>query len=292
MIAPIIWSAVLNGTLFTFGNNTQHLTAFHSGPISTPNAMILLPGLTEGQLSLPWTTRIADAVGKRGWSTVHPTLSSSYNGFGTGSIERDTSELDLLLDQLIKQGKKHIMLVGHSTGSQQSLHYARFGKHKRVLAGCVLQAALSDREWYASAEPEHAKWIALGRKMVAEGDGEEMMPRDAYSFAPVTANRFLSLADKGGTDDMFSSDLTLKQRKAIYAPVKTKLAMILSGKDEYLPSNVKTETLLNNAKTAYSRFTVLKTIPDVDHAVTPVPGQIELVETILSFMDTLNIPKE
>jgi alpha-beta hydrolase superfamily lysophospholipase len=121
MITPISWSAVLNGTLFTFGNSTQHLTAFHSGPVSTPNAMVLLPGLTEGQLSLPWTTRIADTIAQRGWSTVHPTISSSYLGFGTGSLERDTSELDLLLDELVKQGKKHIMLVGHSTGKLISI---------------------------------------------------------------------------------------------------------------------------------------------------------------------------
>jgi hypothetical protein len=97
--------------------------------------------------------------------------------------------------------------------------------------------------------------------------------------------------NNSGTDDMFSSDLTLEQRKAIYAPVKTKLAMILSEKDEYLPSTVKIETLLNNAKTAYSGFTILKSIPDVDHAVTPVPGQIELVKIILAFMDTLDAPK-
>lgn len=35
------------------------------------------------------------------------------------------------------------------------------------------------------------------------------MPRDTmFDRAPVTARRFLDLYDKGGDDDMFSSDLT------------------------------------------------------------------------------------
>ncbi|KAI9593147.1 hypothetical protein BDF19DRAFT_498107 [Syncephalis fuscata] len=291
MIAPISWSAVFNGTLFTFGHQAPQLTAFHSGPVNTPNALILLPGLTEGQLSLPWTTRLANAVAERGWSTVHPTLSSSYGGFGTGNLTRDTGELDLLVEHLMGLGKKRVLLVGHSTGSQQSLHFARFAKQRAPLVGCVLQAAASDREWYAGAEPEHDKWIALARDMVKKGDGEEMMPRKAYSFAPVTANRFLSLANKNGEDDMFSSDLTPEQLKKIYAPVTVPLAMVQSGKDEYIPASVKKEKLLSNAKAAYPKFLELEIIPDVDHAVTPVPGQIKLVKIILSFIDKLKVNK-
>ncbi|RKP23812.1 hypothetical protein SYNPS1DRAFT_18061 [Syncephalis pseudoplumigaleata] len=291
LISSVSLSAILHGTLFTFGFQEAPLTAFHSGPQHSPYAMVLLPGLNEGPMALPWTTRIADAIAQRGWSTVQPTLSASFSGFGMSSLEYDTWELDMLMDHLVKLGKKHIMLVGHSTGNQQSLHYARFGKNRAPLVGCVLQAAMSDREWYVSAEPNHQKWIALARSMAAKNQSEEMMPRDAYSFGPVTVRRFLSLADKNGTDDMFSSDLTLEQRKAIYAPVQVKLAMILSGNDEYRPMTVQSELLLENARTAYPRFTVLKTIPGVDHAVTPVGGQIELVNTILSFMDTLDIPK-
>ncbi|KAI9594585.1 hypothetical protein BDF19DRAFT_444156 [Syncephalis fuscata] len=172
MLPPITnWDFALNGTLFTFGHHIPQLTAFHSGPADTPNVLILLPGLTEGQLSLPWATRLADAVAERGWSTVHPTISSSYDGFGTGSLQRDINELDLLVESLIKLGNKRILMVGHSTGSQQSLYFARFAKQRASLVGCILHSAVSDREAYADSEPQHAYWIDFAHKMVKEGNG-------------------------------------------------------------------------------------------------------------------------
>ncbi|KAI9594605.1 hypothetical protein BDF19DRAFT_496784 [Syncephalis fuscata] len=289
MIAPINWAAALTGTLFTFGYNDPQLTAFHSGPVKTPNALILLPGVTEGQLSLPWAGPLSAAAAQRGWSTVHPTLSSSYNGFGTGSLKRDIGELDLLVEHLIKQGKKRILMIGHSTGSQQSLYFARFAKQRASLVGCVLHGAVSDREAYVNFEPQHDLWISIARKMVQQKNGEEMMPRKAYPFAPVTANRFLSFIDKNGDDDMFSSDLAPAQLKAIYAPVNVPLAMIQSGNDEFIPVNVKKEKLLSNAKSAYSNFLTLEIIPNVDHTVTSASGQTALVNIILSFIDKLKL---
>lgn len=69
--------------------------------------------------------------------------------------------------------------------------------------GVVLQGPVSDREFLADFLPDVDEKIKLCRRLLDEGRGEDI----AFSAfgAPVTARRFLSLADVGGEDDMFSS---------------------------------------------------------------------------------------
>lgn len=52
--------------------------------------------------------------------------------------------------------------------------------------------------------------------MVSEGAGEEILFRDyeGGEGTPVCARRFLALAEKGGEDDMFSSDFSDEQLQA------------------------------------------------------------------------------
>ena len=50
--------------------------------------------------------------------------------------------------------------------------------------------------------------------MVAEGRGHEIVTMQ-YGFAPMSANRYLSLTQKGGADDMFSSDFTVSSRSRV-----------------------------------------------------------------------------
>lgn len=68
---------------------------------------------------------------------------------------------------------------------------------------------VSDREFLATLNAT-AGLLKKARSMVNEGLGEDILFRDyeGGEGAPVCARRFLSLADKGGDDDMFSSDLT------------------------------------------------------------------------------------
>ncbi|RKP04797.1 hypothetical protein THASP1DRAFT_33395 [Thamnocephalis sphaerospora] len=278
----------LSGKLFQFTANNTHLTAFYSGPRHADQAVVLLPGLQEGPLSLPWTNRLGKRLAKKNWALVQPTLSSSYLGFGTGTLQRDTGELDLLVEALVRQGKRRIVMIGHSTGSQQTLHYARFGSQRKYLAGGVLQAALSDREYYVSSMPDHAHWVQMATQMRAQGQGQEMMPRRAFSFAAVTADRFFSLCARGGDDDMFSSDLTPTELAAIYKPVSVPLAMVLSGSDEYMPKNVSAESLLANQKAAYSGFTLMKVVPGADHIVSGAPQIKQLLSIIFEFIDKLD----
>lgn len=50
------------------------------------------------------------------------------------------------------------------------------------------QAPVSDREYRATL-PETASMIDLASKMISEGKGSDLMPREANSDAPITAYR-------------------------------------------------------------------------------------------------------
>jgi len=58
-----------------------------------------------------------------------PILSSSYLGFGNGSLARDTDEIEKLMDYLVcHHSAKEFAMVGHSTGCQNSIHFLKNGR--------------------------------------------------------------------------------------------------------------------------------------------------------------------
>ena len=89
------------------------------------------------------------------------------SGYGTSSLRQDVDELDELLDHLVSearpphppsdvdgakiQPRDDIVLIGHSTGCQDSVFYMKHGRPdlRRRVKGVVLQAPVSDREGMA-----------------------------------------------------------------------------------------------------------------------------------------------
>jgi hypothetical protein len=55
----------------------------------------------------------------------------------------------------------------------------------------------------------------------------------------MSARRFVALADKGGDDDMFSSDLTDSELRGLLGHMEqTPALFVVSGADEYVPRGV------------------------------------------------------
>jgi hypothetical protein len=111
----------------------------------------------------------------------------------------------------------------------------------------ALQAPVSDREG-PMTEPQYKENIQIAKDLLAQGKGDEMMPRSAF-WAPITANRFLDLQDIGGADDFFSSDFTDEQlverlgHVGKYASHSLKVLVAFSGSDEYVPKHICSKTL-------------------------------------------------
>jgi pimeloyl-ACP methyl ester carboxylesterase len=244
----------LTGQLFLYATGRA---AFESSPteihtpsleahVFCPNKVILLGGLSDGMMPVPYTDRLEHACHNQNWSLVQPILSSSYLGFGNGSLERDTTELTELLSFLqTYRGAHQYVLVGHSTGCQNAVHYLKHGKYKESIRGVVLQAPVSDRE-HAMMESEHyKKYLEVAQTLRDAGKAEEMMPRAAL-WAPITAQRYLDLNERGGADDMFSSDFSdeeLAERLRHVGQTKSHVLVAFSGSDEFVPSHVDSKAL-------------------------------------------------
>lgn len=234
----------LCGALFKYGPKSAQV-AFRTGDFN--HQVIFIGGLTDGLLATDYLEPLSLALEVEKWSLVQPLLSSSYTGYGISSLQQDALELEQLISYLInKENSEGVILLGHSTGCQDIVHYMRtnFACSKAV-SGVILQAPVSDREYRATL-PETAEMIDLAAKLISEGRGMDLMPRKANSDAPITAYRYHSLCSYMGDDDMFSSDLSEDQlRQRLGHMSITQCQVIFSMGDEYVPEYVDKRALLD-----------------------------------------------
>lgn len=169
------------------------------------------------------------------WSLFTINLSSSYQAWGLGHLDRDTNEIAQCVTYVneYKQAKYgaggKLILMGHSTGSQDVLHYLyrqnphtsqhAFDEHlqhvtRPAVDGAVLQAPVSDREaiqWVlangisgrspAECRGVYDQLVSTAKTAVAERHGAHdfLLPLSLTSQIGypathiVSARRFLSL---------------------------------------------------------------------------------------------------
>ena len=234
----------MQGTLIRYGPKPA-CVAFVSGPkpeLSTDvqkTALVAVGGLSCGFLFADYLVDLKRELESIGVYLCQPLMSSSHTGWGTGSVSRDAEELDVLLEHLCsRHGFSEFILLGHSTGCQDAVMYMRkFGGHGRRfrVSRVVLQAPVSDREFLRWFLADVQEKLARCREMEREGRADEiaLMFRweEGGDAIPVTARRFISLADVGGEDDMFSStELDLNQALSSLRDVPT--LVLVSGADE------------------------------------------------------------
>ncbi|RAL38467.1 hypothetical protein DM860_002445 [Cuscuta australis] len=242
--SPITKKKQFRGVMFKYGPNPVQV-AFKTGEYK--QQVIFIGGLTDGFLATEYLEPLAIALDREKWSLVQFLLSSSYSGYGTSSLKQDSTELDQLISYLInKEDSEGVVLLGHSTGCQDIVYYlCTNAACSRAVRAAILQAPVSDRECRATL-PNTASMIDLASKMISEGRGLELMPREANPDAPITAYRYHSLCAYNGDDDLFSSDLNddqLKQRLGHMC--STPCQVIFSMGDEYVPDYVDKKALVD-----------------------------------------------
>ncbi|ORX89052.1 DUF1749-domain-containing protein [Basidiobolus meristosporus CBS 931.73] len=277
----------LSGTLFQY-SSTSRLVGFESGDASSPGCVVFIAGLTDGFHAVPYLPVLNDTVNRLGYSLVQVLLSSSYHGYGVSSLSKDASEIDELIEYLVnKKGKKKIVLLGHSTGCQDAIWYVTNGKLREHVAGCILQGAVSDREYMVHAVADFQKHLDHASRLVQQGKGEELMPREVDPDTPTSAYRFHSLAAHGGDDDMFSSDLSELELAQIYTAVATPISIALSGKDEYMDDGIDKASLLAKIQSACPKLAMTTILDGADHAVSQPQAQQEFMRFVGRFIDHL-----
>ncbi|KAL1409298.1 hypothetical protein Q8F55_003277 [Vanrija albida] len=204
----------LAGTLSLYprpGSTWERRPFFTSGDESSSRAVVFIGGLFSGMLDAPFLPGLSHALGAAGWRLVQLHWSSAYDGFGTGSLDRDCDELGSLVTHLGANDVDTVVLMGHSTGSQAVLRYLSQGTRPEVKGG-ILQSPASDREFFAADPDETNIWkryLPRANALIAEGNGGELLD-DGFTKETsirMTAFRLHSLVGVGGDDDYFSSDL-------------------------------------------------------------------------------------
>lgn len=222
-------------------------------------------GLTDGFCTVPYVSELAAALEDTEWSLFSLLLSSSYNAFGVGSLDRDVEEIghcvryirDLKADRLpgapTQPGK--IVVMGHSTGSQDVLHYLHSPNplpktamdiglqymHRPELDGAIMQAPVSDREAVLAAlkdakEPDELRSVydqlvsSAKTQPWTDDQKDIILPMNMTAKlglpgdAPLSARRFLSLTspdspENPSEDDLFSSDLSEKHHQQTFGMI-------------------------------------------------------------------------
>lgn len=256
----------LAGALWQWGANRA---AFESGALSSPRKLIVVGGLTDGLLPCRWVPALAQAAEALGWSTVQPVLSSSYAGYGTGSLQRDADELsELVRHMAAERGCEQVAIAGHSTGCQIACSFARLGAASATarLVAVALQAPVSDQESGAGGE-ETAKWLRVAAG--APEPASTLMPLEAH-YVPITCARFLSLyaTDGGQPDDLFSSYLTYAQlRERLGHLDGLPVLVAYSMADQYVPPHVDKRALVGRLARAIGSGAVPLCLEDADHSL-------------------------
>lgn len=263
----------MKGDLFVY-NPSRRLVAFESDlGYQARECIIVIGGLTDGLLSLPYFSLLVDKSRTMGVSVIQPLLSSSYTGFGTSSLEQDAQELTSLIEFLIDREMKSIILLGHSTGCQDILWYLKHHyKPEHDVKRVILQGPLSDRDYFSTSLPNYTELLNWAAAKVGSNRGDEVYPRIVCN-APMTAYRLYSLLAPLGDDDFFSLDLNVSERRNKFGTIPVPVTVAFSAMDEYFSDSSKYEALGRSFKEACEMIDILKVIPNADHAISQPDAQ-------------------
>jgi hypothetical protein len=225
--------------------------------VRKPHSLLFVGGLGDGMATTSYMSALVYALQPTQWSLFTLNLTSSYQAWGLGHLDRDTTEIAQCIEYIneYKQAKfgggGKVVLMGHSTGSQDVLHYlyrsnphtslSSFDKDlqhmkRPAIDGAIMQAPVSDREaihWVlekgiggrapSDCRAAYEKLIVIAQEEARNNRAcDTLLPLDittqlGYPAShPVSCRRFLSLVspDSPNTpqeDDLFSSDISDEQ---------------------------------------------------------------------------------
>ena len=225
------------GVMSRFSEKDHHLLAFisvNAKHMFCKNAVVLIPGLTDGMMTMSYTTALHCELLNIDYSLVQVNLSSSFYQFGFHSLHDDMEELTQLVNFLKEKWRfNKVIFLGHSTGCHDSLYFLRYSSLAKSIDAVVLQGAVSDRDGIVVMK-ETPSMLSEAKELKQNGKENKIL-EEFHLGAPITASRFLSLAGRLTPDDMFSVDLSSDELTPILSPVQVPILMCFSDKDEYVP---------------------------------------------------------
>ncbi|BGP16935.1 hypothetical protein JCM10213v2_004943 [Rhodosporidiobolus nylandii] len=227
-----------------------HVSAFEFSPSSPPSTSLVLfvGGLSDSLGSVPYLARLASGLAEKGWGLAQASLRSTANGWGGATVEDDAKELAEVVKYFRERGRERVVLMGHSTGTQDAIAYLHLRQSSSFpsLDAVILQAPVSDREIVETDLPR-----ILPDKLPPSSSPQDYVPHSFSKEWPlrggITFQRYKSLCAKPSSDeidlsvseDFFSSDLSDSRLANVFRPLQCPLLAVLSGEDSTYPSHVK-----------------------------------------------------
>lgn len=264
----------------------RRLTAFMSG--DSDRHVIYVGGLTDTYNGANYLPPLQKSLSAIGFSLVQIFTSSSHTGFGTGSLRRDCEEIDALIVVLQRDFKsKQIVLIGYSTGCQDSILYAKIGKYGSSISAMILQGPVSDRE-YMQTLPKWSEYLQQAQQFIDENKSDELMPTQC-PLSPISAYRYHSFVARGADDDMFSSDLADEELSINFSHLKAPVLLCSSLADEYVPKHVDLHALTARLASLISKYCTCQVaeLEYADHAISDPESVGQFVDQVTSFLSQL-----
>ena len=235
---PLYFRLKMDGQMFHFSTEDKNLIGFVSlmdSGIVCSNAIVFLPGLGGGFMCTNYVEHLSKELITKDFSLVQVNLSSAFYQFGVSSLEKDCTELTQLVRYIKDKYKfQKIAILGSSTGTQDALWFAKHSEACKLIDGFILQAPISDRDVIANFDST-PHMLEEAHKLRDAGKMDALLS-ERFLGAPITAYRYLSLAERLGDDDMYSIDLTTDELKSIIPRVQVPIALCYSAEDEYVPN--------------------------------------------------------
>ena len=137
--------------------------------------------------------------------------------------------------------------------------------------------------------PDTAERTHAAQKLLKEGRPDDVAFRAmSIDGAAVTASRWLSLAEPGGEDDMFSADLSDEELKRKFEGLTgTPTLLLLSSRDEYTHPAIDYLEMGNRMAKAIGPSARLVILEGANHAASTENHSEDVAELISEFVTSL-----
>ncbi|KAI0115194.1 DUF1749-domain-containing protein [Daldinia grandis] len=286
-------------TVHPFESPTAHACAYEVGLTNARNALVFVGGLGDGPHTVPYPRAIAKRLESEpslSCSVFEFRLSSSFLGFGFGRLANDVADISALVKYLRSIGKEHVVLLGHSTGSQDLMEYTSPSHDAAPVEGYILQAPVSDRGAIASEMGEFKleESLKVAKQLITSGRGHErMVPENlssSFHDTPISASRWYALGAADGEDNYFDPGLPDDIVGPYWKRVDKPILILHSGNDEYVPSSIDKDALIRHWKTLCRPGIASElsgTIPGAGHRVEEPEAEEWLVNTVVKFLQSI-----
>ncbi|KAI5868135.1 DUF1749-domain-containing protein [Durotheca rogersii] len=288
-----------SATVHPFESPTSHACAYEVGLADAKNALVFIGGLGDGPHTVPYPRAIAKRLedeSELSYSVFEFRLTSSFSGFGFARLADDVADISALVDYLRRIGRQRVVLMGHSTGSQDCMEYTSPSHSLAPVEGYILQAPVCDRGAVAQEVGEQvlddSLWIA--KELIASGRGYQRMSPDdlpvSFRNTPISASRWYALGAVDGEDNYFAPDLPDDVAGPYWKRVDKPTLILHSGDDEFMPGSVDKDALVRHWSSLCqpgiaSEFSGV--IPGADHRVEEPEAEKWLVNTVVEFLRTI-----